>query len=57
MIVDRKVMVEIKSTHVLSPVARRQTLNYLYATTLEVALLLHFGGRQSSIGWCIPSRE
>lgn len=43
MIVDEKVVVEIKSTYVLPSVARRQTLNYLCATTLEVALLLHFG--------------
>jgi hypothetical protein len=27
----------------LPPTAHRQTLNYLRATTLEVALLLHFG--------------
>jgi GxxExxY protein len=43
MIVDEKVVVEIKSTHILPPTAKRQTLNYLRATTLEVALLLHFG--------------
>jgi GxxExxY protein len=43
MIVDEKVVVEIKSTHVLPPTTKRQTLNYLRATTLEVALLLHFG--------------
>ena len=43
MIVDEKVVVEIKSTHILPPTAKRQTLNYLRAPTLEVALLLHFG--------------
>jgi GxxExxY protein len=43
MIVDDKVLIEIKSTPVLPPTARRQTLNYLRVTTLEVALLLHFG--------------
>lgn len=43
MIVDEKVVVEIKSTHVLPPTAKRQTLNYLRATMLEVGLLLHFG--------------
>lgn len=43
MIVDEKVVVEIKSTYVLPPTAKRQTLNYLRATNLEVALLLHFG--------------
>jgi GxxExxY protein len=43
MIVDDAVVVEIKSTYALPPIAWRQTLNYLRATTLEVALLLHFG--------------
>ena len=43
MIVDEKVVVEVKSTHVLPPTAQRQLLNYLRATRLEVALLLHFG--------------
>ncbi len=45
MFVDEKVVVEIKSTELLPPFARRQTLNYLRATTLQVALLLHFGPR------------
>ena len=43
MIVDDKVVVEIKSSIVIPPTARRQTLNYLRATALEVAILLHFG--------------
>lgn len=43
MIVDDKVVVEIKSSPVLPPTARLQTLNYLRATSLEVGLLLHFG--------------
>jgi GxxExxY protein len=42
MVVDDRVVVEIKSTEVLPPMARRQAVNYLRATTLEVALLLHF---------------
>lgn len=43
MIVDERVVVEIKSTYVLPPTAKRQTLNYLRSTNLEVALILHFG--------------
>lgn len=43
MLVDDKVVVEIKSTHILPPIAPRQTLNYLRSTPLEVAMLLHFG--------------
>lgn len=43
LVVDDRVVVEVKSSPVLPPTARRQTLNYLRATSLEVALLLHFG--------------
>lgn len=43
MVVDHKVLVENKSTSVLPTYTRRQTLNYLRASTLEVALILHFG--------------
>jgi len=43
MIVDKRVVVEIKSTEILPPMSKRQVVNYLRATTLEVALLLHFG--------------
>ena len=43
MVVDRKLVVEVKSTELLHPMARRQLQNYLRSTTLEIGLLLHFG--------------
>jgi GxxExxY protein len=43
LIVDDRVLVEIKSTEVLTPTARRQLLIYLRATSFQVGLLLHFG--------------
>jgi GxxExxY protein len=43
LIVDDKVLVEIKSTEVLAPTAPRQLLNYVRASSFEVGLLLHFG--------------
>lgn len=43
MVVDDKVIVEIKSPERLHRDAGRQLYNYLRATTLEVGLLLHFG--------------
>jgi len=42
-VVDENVVVEVKSTQVLPPFTRRQVINYLRATKLEVALILHFG--------------
>jgi GxxExxY protein len=43
MVVDEKVVVEIKSTFHLHPSADRQLYSYLRASNLEVGLLLHFG--------------
>lgn len=43
MVVDESVIVEVKSTRVLSPVAKRQLLSYLRSTDHYVGLLLHFG--------------
>ncbi|MDP9278818.1 MAG: GxxExxY protein [Gemmatimonadota bacterium] len=45
MIVDRKLVVETKSSSELHKSATRQLYNYLHATNLEVGLLLHFGPR------------
>ena len=43
MVVDEKLVVEIKSTYELHGAAARQVYNYLRATRLELGLLLHFG--------------
>ena len=45
MIVDERLLVETKATYELHKAASRQVFNYLRATNLEVALLLHFGPR------------
>ena len=43
MIVDDRVVVEIKATELLPRFAKRQLLSYLTVTALEVGVLLHFG--------------
>jgi|SRR5687768_16136573 len=43
MIVDHVLIVEVKSTAILPPTARRQLLNYLRGARLNVGLVLHFG--------------
>ena len=37
------VVVEVKATHAVGPADKRQLLNYLRATGMQVGLLLHFG--------------
>jgi GxxExxY protein len=43
LLVEQRVVVEVKATSVLGPADKRQLLNYLRASLLEVGLLLHFG--------------
>jgi GxxExxY protein len=43
LVVDEKLVVEIKSTQELHKAAVRQVYNYLRASNLELGLLLHFG--------------
>jgi GxxExxY protein len=45
MIVDGRLILEIKSTHDLSRSSHRQLLSYLRASEMQVGLLLHFGPR------------
>jgi GxxExxY protein len=46
-LVAGQVVLEIKSTEIVGDADRRQLLNYLRSTTLEVGLLLHFGPKAS----------
>src|SRR5688500_11025787 len=43
LLVDDRVLVEVKSTEVSAPPAQRQLLNYCRATSFQVGLLLHLG--------------
>ena len=43
MIVDQKLVIEVKSTFLLPPQSGRQLYNYLRVSNLSVGLVLHFG--------------
>jgi GxxExxY protein len=43
LLVDDKLVIEVKATERLHPRAKDQLISYLRATNLEVGLLLHFG--------------
>jgi GxxExxY protein len=43
LVVDGKLIVEVKSTHDLSPSAHRQLASYIRGSEIELGLLLHFG--------------
>jgi GxxExxY protein len=43
LIINEKVIVELKAVRTLDPVHEAQLINYLKATNIEVGLLLNFG--------------
>lgn len=47
LVVERKVLVEVKAHEALGKADERQVLNYLRATRIAVGLLLNFGPRPS----------
>jgi GxxExxY protein len=47
MLVEGKILVEVKSCASVGETERRQLFNYLRATKLPLALLLHFGPKPS----------
>ena len=49
LIVERRVVVEVKSINALAEPERKQLLNYLRATRMEVGLLLKFGPRPTFV--------
>jgi GxxExxY protein len=55
-IADDVIVLEVKSTAVLNPSDKRQLLNYLRATPLEVGLLLHFGPKPKFYR-CVASQQ
>lgn len=56
MLVDGKVIVELKATELLPPNATRQLENYLRGSQIEVGLLLHFGARPAFYRRYAPNR-
>jgi len=43
LLVDERVIIEVKTGDALAPTAKAQLLNYLRASRLEVGLLFYFG--------------
>ena len=43
LVVEHRVICELKAGRALEPIHEAQLINYLRATTIEVGLLLHFG--------------
>jgi len=51
LIVNEKVIVELKAVRTLAPAHEAQLINYLKATNIEVGLLLNFGRKPEFKRW------
>lgn len=56
-LVDAKIIVELKAGDRLTTAARLQLANYLVATRIEVGLLLHFGPKPMFIREYMPAKR
>jgi len=56
LLVDRRVLVEVKAGERLGPTDKGQLLNYLRATSIEVGLLFHFGPEPQFVR-CVHQNE
>ena len=57
MLVENKVLVEVKSAAAISDADTRQLFNYLRASNIQVGLLLHYGPRPAHKRFIWTGRE
>ena len=57
MLVERRVIVEIKATELLAEASKRQLRNYLSAMNVDLGMLLHFGPRANYYRVLGPQRS
>lgn len=51
-LVDHKVIIEVKATEAVLPVHKAQVLTYLRLTNLKLGLVINFGQTRLIDGWC-----
>lgn len=57
MLVDNRIILEIKATEALPPFAKRQLIHYLGVSSFPLGLLLHFGPDPGFIGSSTLKKE
>ena len=57
MLVDGKVLLELKAARTIDQAHEKQLLNYLRATDIEVGLLLNLGVTPQFDGWSMRTKE
>ena len=52
LLVDHKVIIEVKASEAVLPVHKAQVLTYLRLTNLKLGLVINFGQKRLMDGWC-----
>jgi GxxExxY protein len=56
-LVEDKILIEVKSSEYVTPASKKQLLNYLRATRVEVGLLFHFGPKPFFYRLCFENKN
>lgn len=51
-LVDHKIVIEVKATETVLPIHNAQVLTYLRLTNLKLGLVINFGQKRLVDGWC-----
>lgn len=57
LIVDERVILELKAVAEIAPVHKQQALSYLKATGLELAIIINFGAKQLQVARVVNTRH
>ena len=57
LIVDGRVILELKAVSEIAPVHRQQALSYLKATGLELALVINFGANRLQVARVVNTKQ
>jgi GxxExxY protein len=57
LIVDERVILELKAVAEIAPIHKQQALSYLKATGLELAIIINFGAKQLQVARVVNTRH
>ena len=57
LIVDERIILELKAVAEIAPVHRQQALSYLKATGLELAMVINFGGNRLQVARVVNTKQ
>jgi GxxExxY protein len=57
LVVDQKIILELKAVAEIAPIHKQQALSYLEATALELALVINFGAHRLQVARVVNTKK